>query len=123
MSVPSGSELVRPFVPARDFGLSKQLFFRDDSRLHLWTPKKLPAVLSHEEVTQLIEAAPKLLYRTMPMILYGTGLRRAEVVLLKIECAAIARNKLTSCGQFARSNLRNLQLHNVVFPGSHRTEA
>jgi integrase/recombinase XerD len=48
------------------------------------TPKKLPVVLSHEEVTQLIEAAPNLLYRTILMILYGTGLRRAEVVRLKV---------------------------------------
>ena len=49
------------------------------------TPKKLPVVLSHEEVTQLIEAAPNLLYRTILMILYGTGLRRAEVVRLKVD--------------------------------------
>jgi integrase/recombinase XerD len=48
------------------------------------TPKKLPVVLSHEEVTQLIEAAPNLRYRTILMILYGTGLRRAEVVRLKV---------------------------------------
>lgn len=48
------------------------------------TPKKLPVVLSREEVTQLIEAAPNLLYRTILMILYGTGLRRAEVVRLKV---------------------------------------
>jgi integrase len=48
------------------------------------TPKKLPVALSHEEVTQLIEAAPNLLYRTILMILYGTGLRRAEVVRLKV---------------------------------------
>jgi integrase/recombinase XerD len=41
-------------------------------------------LLSHEEVTQLIEAAPNLLYRTILMILYGTGLRRAEVVRLKV---------------------------------------
>jgi integrase/recombinase XerD len=48
------------------------------------TPRKLPIVLSHEEVTRLIEAAPNLLYRTILMILYGTGLRRAEVVRLKV---------------------------------------
>ncbi|HEX4170450.1 MAG TPA: tyrosine-type recombinase/integrase [Bryobacteraceae bacterium] len=48
------------------------------------TPKKLPIVLSHEEVTRLIEAAPNLLYRTILMILYGTGLRRVEVVRLKV---------------------------------------
>src|SRR6202795_5100308 len=42
----------------------------------LKTPKKLPVVLSPEEVTRLIEAAPNLLYRTLLMLLYATGLRR-----------------------------------------------
>jgi integrase/recombinase XerD len=49
------------------------------------TPKKLPVVLSQEEVKQLIEAAPNLLYRTLLIVLCGTGLRRAEVVRLKVE--------------------------------------
>jgi site-specific recombinase XerD len=39
----------------------------------LKTPKKLPVVLSPEEVTRLIEAAPNLLYRTLLMLLYATG--------------------------------------------------
>jgi integrase/recombinase XerD len=48
------------------------------------TPKKLPVVLSQDEVKQLIEAAPNLLYRTLLILLCGTGLRRAEVVRLKV---------------------------------------
>jgi integrase/recombinase XerD len=50
----------------------------------LRTPKKLPIVLSPEEVTRLIEAAPNLLYRTLLMLLYATGLRRAEAANLKV---------------------------------------
>jgi integrase/recombinase XerD len=50
----------------------------------LKTPKKLPVVLSPEEVTQLIEAAPNLLYRTLLVLLYATGLRRAELAHLKV---------------------------------------
>jgi len=50
----------------------------------LRTPKKLPVVLSPEEVTRLIEAAPNLLYRTLLMLLYATGLRRAEAATLKV---------------------------------------
>lgn len=50
----------------------------------LKTPKKLPVVLSPEEVTRLIEAAPNLLYRTLLLLLYATGLRRAEVAHLKV---------------------------------------
>jgi site-specific recombinase XerD len=47
-------------------------------------PKKLPVVLSPEEVTRLIEAAPNLFYRTLLIVLYATGLRRAEVAHLKV---------------------------------------
>ena len=45
------------------------------------TPTKLPVVLSPEEVTCLIEAAPNLLYRTLLMVLYSTGIRRTEASL------------------------------------------
>jgi integrase/recombinase XerD len=48
------------------------------------TPQKLPVVLSPEEVTRLIEAAPSLLHRTILMVLYGTGIRRTEASLLKV---------------------------------------
>jgi integrase/recombinase XerD len=47
-------------------------------------PRKLPVVLSQEEVVRLIEAAPNLHYRTLLMLLYATGLRRAEAVRLKL---------------------------------------
>jgi integrase/recombinase XerD len=47
-------------------------------------PKKLPVVLSAEEVTRLIEAAPNMHYRTLLLLLYATGLRRAEAARLKI---------------------------------------
>jgi integrase/recombinase XerD len=47
-------------------------------------PKKLPVILSPEEVTQLIEAAPNLLYRTLLILLYATGLRRSEVAHLTV---------------------------------------
>ena len=47
-------------------------------------PKKLPVVLSPEEVEKLIAAAPNIRYRTMLLLLYATGLRRAETSQLKI---------------------------------------
>jgi integrase/recombinase XerD len=47
-------------------------------------PKKLPVVLSAEEVEKLIEAAPNIRYRMILVLLYSTGLRRTEASQLKI---------------------------------------
>jgi integrase/recombinase XerD len=44
--------------------------------------KRLPAVLSQEEVTRLIDSASSLMHRTMIMTLYATGARRAELCRL-----------------------------------------
>src|SRR3974377_2369189 len=46
--------------------------------------RRLPTVLSLEEVAQLINAAGNLLQRALLMTLYGTGMRRTEVSLLKV---------------------------------------
>src|SRR5262245_40077121 len=48
-------------------------------------PKRLPAVLSPDEVARLIESANNLLDYAMLMTLYATGMRRAELTRLKVE--------------------------------------
>src|SRR5262245_1476363 len=47
-------------------------------------PKRLPTVLSQQEVARLIDSAKNLLDYTMLMTLYSTGMRRAEVIRLKV---------------------------------------
>ena len=47
-------------------------------------PRKLPAVLSVEEVGRLLEAAPGPKYRAVLGTAYGAGLRVSEVAALKI---------------------------------------
>lgn len=46
--------------------------------------RRLPTVLSPEEVSRLINAAGTLFRRTLLMTLYGTGMRRSEVAQLKV---------------------------------------
>ena len=47
-------------------------------------PRKLPIVLSPEEVARLLEAAPGVKYKAALSVAYGAGLRVSEVVSLKI---------------------------------------
>ena len=60
---------------------------------HRWTvvdtpypkrPCSLPTVLTHDEVARLIDAALTPLHRVILMLLYATGLRRAELTRLKV---------------------------------------
>ena len=48
------------------------------------TPRKLPTVLSPEEVRRMIDGTTNLMHRTLLMVLYGTGVRRTELSLLKV---------------------------------------
>ncbi|MEJ2239478.1 MAG: site-specific integrase [Gemmatimonadales bacterium] len=47
-------------------------------------PRRLPVVLSREEVGRLIDGARTPKQRAMLMTLYGTGMRRCELVRLKV---------------------------------------
>ena len=46
--------------------------------------RRLPTVLSREEVARLIDAAGTLFRRTLLMTLYATGMRRSELARLKV---------------------------------------
>ena len=50
----------------------------------VYEPRKLPVVLSIEEVTRLLDAAPNLKAKATLAVAYGTGLRASEVVHLKV---------------------------------------
>ena len=61
---------------------------RRDMKEDLPYPKErlhLPVILSPGEVAQLIGAARNLYHRTMLMVLYSTGLRRAEMCRLQVK--------------------------------------
>ena len=57
--------------------LGKQMTF-------VYEPRKLPVVLSPEEVRRMLEAAPGLKYKAALSVAYGAGLRVSEVVALKV---------------------------------------
>ena len=47
-------------------------------------PRTLPVVLSREEVSRLLAAAPNLKHQTALTVAYATGLRASEVISLKV---------------------------------------
>ncbi len=60
---------------------------RGDAQVGMTTvrePRRLPVVLSPEEVARLLDAASGLKYRAALSVAYGAGLRASEVVSLKL---------------------------------------
>ena len=60
---------------------------RDDASRGMTTvreARKLPVILSPEEVSRLLDAAPGLKYRAALSVAYGAGLRASEVISLKV---------------------------------------
>jgi len=51
---------------------------------HAKQPKKLPVVLSRQEVALIFQAVANLKYRTLLMTLYATGVRISEALALQI---------------------------------------
>ena len=48
-------------------------------------PRKLPIVLSPEEVACLLDAVPSLKHKAALSVAYGAGLRASEIISLKVE--------------------------------------
>ena len=68
-------------------GFFQKILHRDDWNFaRLPKPRKpyrLPEILSQQEVSAIIDAAPSLKYRTAFMLCYGAGLRTEEVIRLE----------------------------------------
>ncbi|HWN48697.1 MAG TPA: phage integrase N-terminal SAM-like domain-containing protein [Xanthobacteraceae bacterium] len=80
-------------VPKINTTISALRFFfnvtldRPDLSRHLSTmhePRKVPVVLSPEEVARFLEAAPGIKYKAAFSVAYGAGLRVSEVAALKV---------------------------------------
>ena len=55
------------------------------------TPRRLPEVLSREEVDRLISPVPNLKHRTLLMTIYAAGLRVSEAIALRVHDIDSAR--------------------------------
>ena len=91
---------VRP--PSINFTVTALRFFftvtldRADAIKHLTfvaEPRKIPVVLSPEEVARFLEAAPGVKYKAAFSAAYGAGLRVSEVAALKVSAYNSCRNR------------------------------
>ena len=72
-------------------------------------PRKLPVVLSPEEVARLLNAAPGLKYKAALSVAYGAGLRAAEVISLKV-CDVDSKRMIIRVEQGKGCKDRNVML-------------
>jgi site-specific recombinase XerD len=73
-------------------------------------PRKLPVVLSPEQVARLLSAAPGLRYEAALSVAYGAGLRAAEVVSLKV-CDIDSKRMIIHVEQGKGRKDRNVMLY------------
>ncbi|KKT69548.1 MAG: putative integrase [Candidatus Uhrbacteria bacterium GW2011_GWF2_44_350] len=80
-------------------------------------PKKLPVVLSREEIQRLLENIANLKHKTLIALAYGAGLRVSEAVKLKIRDLDLAGNLIQvkeAKGQKDRITVFSEKLHDDV---------
>ena len=81
-------------------------------------PRKLPVVLSVEEVARLLDAAPGLKCKAALSVAYGAGLRATEVVSLKISDID-SKHMIIRVEQGKGGNDRNVMLSPHLFDLLH----
>jgi integrase/recombinase XerD len=86
--------------------LGKQMTF-------IYEPRKVPIVLSPDEVRRFLEAAPGLKYKAALSVAYGAGLRVSEVAALKV-CDIDSKRMLIRVEQGKGRKDRNTMLSPVL---------
>jgi len=77
----------------RVMGVAKKNVFLSSLKF----PKKLPVVLSHQEIKRLLKVPQLLKHRIILAMLYGCGLRRFELLNIKLQDIDLDRKMLHIC--------------------------
>ena len=76
--------------------------------------RKLPQVLSQEEVMAIFEATGNLKHRTMLMVIYASGLRRSELLNLRIGDVDFHRNIVLVRGGKGRKDRHTVMAQSLM---------
>jgi len=76
--------------------------------------KRLPEILSQEEVISIFEALDNIKHRTMLMLIYSAGLRRSEMLSLRIGDADFDRNIVFIRGGKGHKDRQTVLSQNLV---------
>ncbi|QOI98482.1 MAG: tyrosine-type recombinase/integrase [Flammeovirgaceae bacterium] len=76
--------------------------------------KKLPEVLSQEEVMLIFEATENLKHRTMLMLLYASGLRRSELLNLRVGDVDVDRGVVLIRGGKGRKDRHSVLAQSLI---------
>lgn len=76
--------------------------------------KRLPEVLSQEEVMGIFEHAGNLKHRTMLMVLYASGLRRSELLNLRVGDIDFDRGVVLIRGGKGRKDRHSVMAHSLM---------
>lgn len=90
---------------------------RGTSRYALERPvkeSKLPSILSEAEVKAILLACPNIKHKALLYITYAAGLRRSEVINLKIVDIDKDRNVINICGGKGKKDRRTLLSHRLL---------
>lgn len=76
--------------------------------------KKLPQVLSQEELMLIFEAAGNIKHRAMLMLIYAAGLRRSELLALRVGDVDLNRNVVFIRGGKGRKDRQSIMAQSLV---------
>lgn len=76
--------------------------------------KKLPEVLSQEEVIDIFEALDNIKHRVMLMLIYAAGLRRSELLNLRVGDVDVNRNIVFIRGGKGHKDRQSVMSQNLV---------
>lgn len=98
------------FLYEKVLGQERKVYYLDRP----FKERRLPEVMNAQEIVMLFEACDNAKHRLMLMIIYGSGLRRSELLQLRVGDVDLQRSTLFVRGGKGRKDRKSILAKNVV---------